>query len=586
MSLNTLKDELNQALRQAVEAVAGDQASAVAADRLVFGPTKQPEHGDMASSAAMALSKPLGKPPVEIAEALAAQLRQSPYIASAEVARPGFVNVRLSSRALEYVLRSIQSDGNSFGDSTLGQGRTVLIEFVSANPTGPMHIGHCRHAATGDALTRILRAANYKVTTEFYINDAGNQIAALGHSFRFRCLRAAGIVDDSEVREEQDLENAGRTLTFFEGERVQYTGEYLDEFAADFVKHKSPEELRAMTKAEYAWEARNRNLEQIQADLAALGVFFDSYVSERALHDEGAVERTLERIKNSGVAYEKEGALWLRTQDYGDNEDRVMVKSDGSFTYLVPDVAYHHNKFERGYDLYINVFGADHAGYPPRLRAGIAAVGHDPSKLQVILLRLVFLKKMGERVKFSKRAGNFVALADVVEDAGPDATRWFMLCRSTDSEFEFDMDLALQEDNQNPVFKVQYAHARICSLERKGQERGLVALNDPARAAAFLTAPIEKDMLVFLAQFPEIVERSARELAVHHVPAYALAVADLWNRYWAMAKTDPSFRILENEPNLAGARLMLASSIRQVLANALGLLGITAPTRMVREEEE
>ncbi len=486
---------------------------------------------------------------------------------STGIAGPGFVNVWLSDAAFLHVLHCVSEQGENYGEGTLGEGESALLEFVSANPTGPMHIGHCRHAAVGDALARTLRAAGHDVTTEFYINDAGAQVAALGESFRQRCLEAAGLPAPTED--------------------IQYAGDYLKEFAADFVEGKSGDELLGMDLDGFAAEARNRNLEMIRADLEHMGVFFDSFVSEQSLHESGAVAETLQKLRESGHAYEKDGALWLQTTDFGDDQDRVLIKSDGAPTYLVPDVAYHHDKFNRGFSRYINVFGADHGGYPPRLRAGIARLGHDVEKLTILLLRLVFLLKGGNRVKFSKRAGNFVALADVVEEAGSDATRWFMLSRSIDSELEFDMDLAREATSRNPVYKVQYAHARICSVERKGREQAL----RPARATedvmARLSEPAEREMILALAQLPEIVERSARELAVHHLPAYLLHLADLWNRYWSHARTNPDMRILrEDDRELAGARLLLAESLRQVLSNGLGMMGIAAPRKMLREEED
>ncbi|CAN5226513.1 arginine--tRNA ligase [soil metagenome] len=587
MLLLSLKEELNKALKAAIRAACGDalQDHEIPFERCVFGPTKQPEHGDLATSAALMLAKPLGKNPMQVAQEIAEKLTAHPYIVSAEAVKPGFVNLRLGPEAISHVLTLIARDRESYGDSTFGRNAKVLLEFVSANPTGPMHLGHCRHAATGDALARILRAASFIVTTEFYVNDAGVQIQALGRSFRYRCLAAVGAVLPSEVEDRADDE--GRPRTFFQGEAIQYTGEYLDDFAKDFVKGKTKEELLAMSIEDFSKEARDRNLEMIKRDLASMGVLFDSFVSEKALHDAGAVAETLEKIREHGGTYEKDGALFLRTAEFGDEQDRVMVKSDGAYTYLVPDVAYHHVKFQRAFDRYINVFGADHGGYPPRLRAGIAAMGHDEKKLDVLLLRLVFLTKNNARVKFSKRAGNFVALSDVVEEAGADATRWFVLWRSMDSEFEFDMDLARQHSSQNPVFKVQYAHARICSVQRKAVEGGFEPLAIPSIGASRLVAPIEREMVLYLSQFPEIVDRSARELAVHHIPGYLLGLADLWNRYWSMAKTDESFRILRDDNrDLTAARLTLADAIRQVLANGLGLLGISAPNKMSRDEEE
>lgn len=586
MLLTSMKEELNIALKAAVQAAGKSfEDLGVAFERAALGPCKSPDHGDLATNAAMLLAKPLGTNPIALGTAIAEQLAAHPFIAKAEAVKPGFVNLRLSPAAFAHVLSYVKQQREAYGDSTLGQKRRVLLEFVSANPTGPMHLGHCRHAATGDSLARILRAASYDVTTEFYINDAGAQIKALGRSFRYACLKVAGLLDPATVQHENDPET-GRAFIVHDGERVQYTGDYMEEFAREFVSTATPDQLLGMSPEEFSLEARNRNLEMIKRDLGAMGVFFDNYVSEKALHENAAVEEAMLKLRESGRTYEQDGAVWLKTQDYGDPEDRVLIKGDGAYTYLVPDIAYHHDKYLRGYDRYINVFGADHGGYLPRLKAGVAALGHDPEALTIILLRLVFLTRGGQRVKFSKRAGNFVALSDVVEEAGPDAARWFILCRSSDSEFEFDLDLAKQASSQNPVYKVQYAHARICTMIDKGTEEGFTMLADPARVADILTAPIERDMILYLAQFPEVVERSARELSVHHIPAYALGLADLWNSYYSMARTDETFRVLRPEAKeLSEARLFLADTMRQVLSNALGLMGITAPSRMTKAAE-
>jgi arginyl-tRNA synthetase len=578
----TLREQLNSALVDALQKIRpADSEVTLPLDRCVFGPTKAPEHGDMGTSAPLVVSKPMGRKPMEVAEDVARVLANHPAIASAEAAKPGFVNVRLSAGAFADVLRQIGIQGAEYGHVNIADGEKVLLEFVSANPTGPMHIGHCRHAATGDALARILSAAGSKVTREFYINDAGVQVKALGTSFHYRCLQALGALDPKDVQETEEG-------LFFRGEKVQYPGEYLAEFAAEFARGKTASDIEALGRDALAWEARNSNLAMIQRDLAAAGVLFDSYVSERAIHDKGEVDETLAKLKESGRVYEKDGAQWLQTQQFGDDQDRVLVKGDGAYTYLVPDIAYHHDKFLRGYDRYINVFGADHGGYPPRLRAGIATLGHDESKLQVILLRLVFLSRAGKRVKFSKRAGNFVAMSDVVEEAGADATRWFMLSRSTDSEFEFDMDLALDHSSRNPVYKVLYAHARICTMLDKGrEEQGVTPTENSANAVVHLTVPLEKDIILYLADFPAIVERAARELAPHHLPAYLLGLADLLNRYYSLARTDASFRILQDEDKeRQGARLHLLDKSRQVLNNGLALLGITAPERLTRDEAE
>lgn len=582
----TIKELLEEALHGAVKSLAGEEVFAgLPVDKLAFGPTKAPEHGDQATSAALILAKPLKRKPLEIAGELAEALVTHPFVAAAESAKPGFVNIRLSEEGLASVIEGIKAAAGSFGHrKSLGNGRSVLLEFVSANPTGPMHIGHCRHAATGDVLARLLSATGFQVTKEFYINDAGVQIAALGVSFHWRCLEAIGALKPGDVTEESDEKGP---YNAFRGQRIQYAGEYMAEYARDFVKGKTAEQIEAMAPEDLAWEARNRNLETIKEDLAAMGVHFDRYVSEKSIHDGGAVEKTLEKLQASGQTYQQDGAVWLKTEHFGDDQDRVLVKSDGKFTYLVPDIAYHNDKYERGYDSYINVFGADHGGYLSRLRAGIATLGHNHEALTIVLLRLVFLMRDGKRVKFSKRAGNFVALSDVVEEAGPDATRWFMLSRSIDTEFDFDMDLAMDQSSKNPVYKVLYAHARICSMRDKGAASGAFPAEDALAAVTQLSHPQEKEILLHLSSYPEIVDRCARELAPHHLPAYLLGLAELLNRYYSLARTDHSFRILQDEnKDRQSARLLLLDAARQVLTNGCSLLGITAPERLTRESEE
>lgn len=586
-----IKEQLNTALDGVLANLAGDAVTPTMRERCTFGPAKSADLGDFATSAAMVLAKALGKNPFELAEAIAAALRSHPLVASAEAAKPGFVNVCLGAGAFAQTLGAVQSQTACFGHGA-ATGHKVLIEFVSANPTGPMHLGHLRHAATGDCLARLLAAAGHSVTREFYINDAGVQIGALGRSFRFRCLEAVGAAEGQwlpRIGEDgkPELDEDGEQILdlHFDDQKVQYNGTYLTDFAKEFVKGKSVDELKALTVDEFAWAARNFNLEEIKNDLGNVGVRFDHFVSEKALHADGAVGRALDVLKTSGNTFTQDGALWLKTKDFGDNEDRVIVKTDGEYTYLVPDLAYHHDKYLRGYDRYINVFGADHGGYPPRLRAGISALGHDPAKLDVILLRLVFLKRDGKRVKFSKRRGNFVALADVVREAGPDAARWFILCRSTDSEFEFDLDIALKQTNENPVFKVQYAHARIRTMLAKAKAEGHAASTDAEGAAKLLTAGIEREMIMALGQLPDLIARSAQQLEVHDLPSYLLNLADLWNRYYSMAKTDPSFRILQDADGARrAARLLLADCVRHVIANGLSLLGISAPDSMSSQE--
>ncbi|MDX2175193.1 MAG: arginine--tRNA ligase [Candidatus Sumerlaeia bacterium] len=532
----------------------------------LFGAPKSIELGDVATSAALSLGKLLKRKPLEVAAEIAAHMALSPLVSSAEPAAPGFVNLRLSPAAYGRVLADAAAEGDHYGETSYGRGRRILLEFVSANPTGPMHVGHLRHAVSGDVLARILSAAGYAVTREFYINDAGNQVQTLGRSFRTRCLQAVGEAAQIE-----------------EG---MYPGEYLEVLAREFVAEAGLDAaaIRAMPDADIAWEARNRCLVLVRRDLAGLGVEFHNFVSEKALYDNGTVAATVERLKASGATFEKEGAVWLRTTDDGDDQDRVLVKSDGSLTYLVPDLAYHADKFDRGFDGCINMFGADHIGYAARLRSGIKALGHDPSKLEIVTLRLVFLlDEKGERTKGSKRKGDIVEAMEVARDVGMDAARFFLLARSTDSEIEFDLALARQQSDLNPVFKAQYAHARVCSVVAKAREAGFTAAEPSPAAAAHLGHAIERELLLAVAELPRLVERSAAEHAPHHLTRYALGLAELWNRYWSAAKTDDSLRILQpDRPEQTAARLRLAVSVRQALRNSLALLGISAPERLER----
>lgn len=563
--------ELHETLRQSVEALRDNADQVVPAeDRYAFAAPRNPEHGDLATNAGLLLSKVLGRHPLDLAGVLAEDLRRSPLIAEAQAAAPGFVNVRLSDRTLADLVNSIIVRAENYGAGTATEPERILLEFISANPTGPMHVGHLRHAVTGDVLCRLLRAAGHEVHTEFYVNDGGVQIEKVGRSFRARCLQAAG----RDVAITEDM----------------YPGEYLIPMAADYLQKNglTQEQLDQMSVEEFGVEARGRCMKLIEDDLAILNITFDEFASERALYDKGAVFDTLELLRGSGMTYHHEGAEWLATTREGDDEDRVLVKSDKSLTYLVPDLAYHHQKFQRGYERFINIFGSDHIGYVSRLKAGIKALGHDPSRLEVVILRLVFLISAdGERKRGSKRDGTIVYASELLSDVGNDVIRFFLLQRSTDSEMDFDLDLAKENSDRNPVYKVQYAHARIHSLFVKAKDAGLSPAADGDTAIAHLGHAVERELLLELGAYPAILRRCAEERAPHHLPNYLLGVAELWNRYWSAAKADPSLRIVVPEdPARSAARLRLAACARQVLANGLQLLGISAPDRLVRDEEE
>ncbi|MCB2153868.1 arginine--tRNA ligase [bacterium] len=564
----TVLDRINEFLFEIVDGrCKGAGVDAPARESYGLSLPRQPEHGDLATNVALMLSKPMRRNPMQIAEEIAHDVVEHVLVASAEVAKPGFINLRLSDAAYNELLNQVRTDAENYGDKNVGGGERILIEFVSANPTGPMHIGHLRHAVLGEAISRILRSGGYDVTKEYYINDGGNQIATLAATFDVRLREALG--------EEAEL-----------GENM-YPGEYLLEFAHDLIEEKGAEGVWEMEPADRADYAKNRCLDMIKNHLAILEVFFDEYVSEKALYEAGKVAEALETLKEQGETYEEDGALWLRTEHHGDDKDRVLVKSDETLTYLVPDLAYHHEKFKRSFDHYINVFGSDHVGYGPRLKAGIQCLGHDPEKLEIILLRLVFLVRAGERLDMGKRSGNVINAIDLVNDVGADVARYFLLERSAGSEINFDLDLAKEHSDRNPVFKVQYAHARICTLLGKAAEAGFAPAEADENLSACLDSDYERAILLHLLQFPEVVGRSARDREPHHIPAYLLEMAEKWNRYWSAARQDDRFRIIvAEEPERTRARLALAEAVRQVLRNGLMLLAISAPDRMERDEEE
>ncbi len=569
--VKSFTDELTTHLEDSVRSMCQQGGvTAPARESYALAPPRSSGVGDLATNAALATAKLLRRPPMEVAAVLAGELRAHRYVAEANVAAPGFINVKLSDAAWGAVLTSVAERGDSFGDTRTGAGQRILLEFVSANPTGPMHVGHLRHAVTGDVMGRILEAAGFKVHREFYINDAGNQVATLGRSFRVRCYQAVGV--------DMPLEEG------------MYPGDYLLGMAREYVgrHHLTRERLDEMSEQEFTSEGKALCLALIKHELQRLDVRFDEFVSEKSLYESGRVQATLDRLKSTGATFDKEGATWLATTKYDDDRDRVLVKSDGSLTYLVPDLAYHGHKYERNFDLYINILGSDHIGYGPRLRAGIEALGHDPEKLEIITLRLVFLiDASGERSKGSKRKGDIVEAMDLADGIGMDVIRFFLLMRSTDSEIDFDLELAKEQSDRNPVFKVQYAHARIHSLFAKAHAAHLSPSKDPGGAAALLAAPVEREIILAISAFPETVERCALERAPHHMTRYLLGMAELWNRYWSAAKTEESLRIIRpEEPECSAARLALARAVQQVLANGLRLMGINAPDRLVREEED
>jgi arginyl-tRNA synthetase len=514
---------------------------------------KNADHGDFATNVALQLAKRVGRKPREAAEAIVAALGRSAEIAKADIAGPGFINFTLSDESRFAVVERIQREGAAFGRADEGHGRKFMVEFVSANPTGPLHVGHGRQAALGDAISTLLEWRGWHVTREFYYNDAGNQIANLALSVQARIKQDRG--------EAVEMPKDG------------YHGDYIREIAREYV-------------AAHFGDAHGNNLEQIRQfsvaylrseqdiDLRAFGVKFDSYFLESSLYTDGKVLEAVMMLQSAGHTYEHEGALWLRTTDFGDDKDRVMRKSDGTFTYFVPDVAYHLNKFRRGFERVVNVQGSDHHSTVTRVRAGLQALGLDiPAGYpDYVLHQMVTVMKGGEEMKISKRAGAYVTVRDLIDEVGRDAVRYFFMMRRVDSQLVFDIDLAKSQSEDNPVYYVQYAHARICSVLREwGGDVASLASADLSR----LASPYEAVLAQKLAEFPEILARAAAEFAPHLLTYYLHDdVAARLHTYYNAE------RFLVDDEALKLARLALVAATRQVLANGLAVLGVSAPERM------
>jgi arginyl-tRNA synthetase len=518
--------------------------------------SKQAQHGDYATSVALQLAKTLKQNPREIAATLIAALEPSPWVERAEVAGAGFVNVFLSGPARQAVVTRILADGDRFGCSSSGAGEKVIIEFVSANPTGPLHVGHGRGAAVGDALARLLEAQGFSVRREFYYNDSGVQIANLARSVQARLREARG--DTTPFPEDG------------------YQGEYIREIARDYASM-APGDVEGIDVTairDFAVAALRREQD---ADLAAFGVRFDGYYLESSLYSDGLVNATVSALVAAGRTYEQDGALWLRTTEYGDDKDRVMRKSDGSYTYFVPDVAYHVMKWKRGFKRAITELGADHAGSLSRVRAGLQAlgIGIPQGYPDYVLHQMVLVMRGGEEVKLSKRAGTSVTLRELIDEVGRDAVRFFFLLRKSDSQLTFDLDLARSQSEENPVYYVQYAHARVCSvLEKAGiaPRAALGALRDADLSP--LTSAYEDALLRRLADFPDELALATRELAPHRVTFFLKELAAEFHSYYNAEQ------FLVDDAKLRRARLALVVATGQVLRSGLAVLGVSAPEKM------
>ncbi|MEY4480346.1 MAG: hypothetical protein RLZZ267_1024 [Bacillota bacterium] len=519
---------------------------------------KDKSHGDFSTNIAMQLTRIAKQNPRAIAEAVIAGLDLArAAVSKVEIAGPGFINFTLDRSFLVNVIPQVAAAGSDYGRVNIGNGEKVQVEFVSANPTGSLHLGHARNAAFGDALCKVLSFAGYDVSREYYINDAGNQINNLSLSLEARYLQALG--QDAEMPEDG------------------YHGEDIKGFAQDLVEAEGARLVELPSEARLAYLRTfglEKELDKIKRDLGRFRVHFDHWFSETSIYEKGLTEKVLKELRDLGHVFDLDGAVWLKTTPFGDDKERVLVKNDGSFTYLTPDIAYHRDKFERGFDRLINIWGADHHGYIPRMKAAMQAFGYDPSRLTVLVTQMVSLFQGGEKVKMSKRTGKAVTMEDLMDEVGVDPIRYFFSMRSPDSHLDFDMDLAVSKSNENPVFYVQYAHARICSVYRQAEEQGVALLPLSEVRLEALDKEAEYDLLQKLAELEEEVRVAAEQYAPHRLIRYVYELASQFHSYYKAE------RVIGDDANLSQARLHLLGAVRTTIANVLALVGVSAPERM------
>lgn len=516
----------------------------------------QKEFGDFATNFAMQSARSLKCNPRMIAQAVIDNL-DCAYIAKTEIAGPGFINFYLKQDWMYDMLAQIIAQGGQYGNLQSTCKEKIQIEYVSANPTGPLHVGHGRGAAVGSALANLMKAAGYDVTREYYINDAGNQINNLAASVNARYLQLQGQeveFPENGYHGHDIIETAERIIRIY-GDKFLHMdeGERLEQFRTIALKEK---------------------LAALKEDLAAFNCEFDVWFSEQTLHDANAIKSACDLLTERGYLYEKDGALWLKATEHGDDKDRVVIRDNGVPTYFAADIAYHRNKFERGFDRVINLWGADHHGYIARMKAAVGALGYSPEQLEVLILQMVSLYRNGELVKMSKRTGQSVTLNELIEEVGTDAARFFFTMRSIDSQLDFDMTLATEKTNENPVYYIQYAHARICSIMRQLAEAGIAECAESELKLASLTEPEELVLIKKLGEYPEMLQRAARDRAVHNVAHYVHELAGLFHSFYNQC------RILGVDSDVQQARIALVKAVGHVIRHALGILGVSAPERM------
>ncbi len=545
----------------ALEDIAAERGAPLGPEREIhFERPKREDHGDWATNAAMKYGKKLGLAPRELASLVASRVGGDPRVGRVEVAGPGFINFYLSNAWTGGVVAEILARGDDYGRSDLGKGRRAQVEFVSANPTGPLHVGHGRGAAVGDVTGNILAFAGWDVEKEYYVNDNGLQMDILGRSVQSRYFELLGRGEKCPFPEES------------------YKGHYIYDVAREIADARGgefldmpPEESLPFFKS----HAAARILGQIKDELADFGVRFDRFFSEKSLYERGLVREAVKTLKDRGRLYEAENALWFRSTDYGDDKDRVLTRSNGAPTYFASDIAYHKEKFDRGFERVIDVWGADHHGYVRRLKAAIEALGCDPGKFTILLIQFVNLFRGGEQVKMSTRSGQFVELREVIDEVGADAARYYFLMRRCDSHLDFDLELAKSQSADNPVYYVQYAHARVRSVLRKAAEKKIAPPAPDAFDPGEISTPEEKRLIARLARFPDEAARAAIDLEPHRVVSYVYDLAGDFHSFY-----NNSGRILEETGARQATHLLLVSAVGIVLRNALRLLGIAAPEKM------
>ena len=551
-------EQLQQAIREALTAAIKKAALVEEGTELTIHleTPKDKANGDFATNIAMQLTKLAKKPPRAIAEAILENLEtEGTDIEKIEIAGPGFMNITVRKDFLADVVKSVFKQGENYGRTNAGNGEKVQVEFVSANPTGDLHLGHARGASVGDSLCNVMDFAGYDVSREYYINDAGNQINNLAYSLEARYKQALGM--DAEMPEDG----------YHGPDIIEIAGKLKEEFGADILEKSEEERFKFFREHGLRLE-----LAKLQNDLKNFRVEFDVWYSETSLYNNGKIDIALEKLKANGHVFEEDGATWFRSTTFGDDKDRVLIKNDGSYTYLTPDIAYHEDKLQRGFDKLINIWGADHHGYIPRMKAAIEALGYDRGTLEVDIIQMVQLYKDGEKFKMSKRTGNAVTMRELVEEVGLDAVRYFFVKTAGDSHMDFDLDLAVSQSNENPVYYAQYAHARINSILRAAGEQGF---NASLENLDLLVAEKEEDVLKKVGAFPQIVADAAKHRTPHRIANYIQELAATFHSFYNAEKV-----INTDNKELTEARLALITSVKITLANALKLIGVSAPEKM------